>query len=181
MFADGAGIVYKAGDMDQEAAKNIIKQAILLERRGKAFYGKLASESQHIVLKDFFDMMANEEDNHIHVLSQQLKSLAADGRFSEGNLSSRQAENVSAAVLTPAIIESLITAEFESAAVSAAMAMEEKAIGLYRQWSTSATDPEEKRLFAWLAQWEGQHLKMLAEMDRQITERIWNDNRFWPY
>jgi rubrerythrin len=44
-----------------------------------------------------------------------------------------------------------------------------------------ATDLNEKELYAWLADWEQTHLKMLNEMNKQLMESIWNDNQFWPF
>ena len=32
----------------------------------------------------------------------------------------------------------------------------------------------------WLADWEKSHMTMLAELDKEIKEKIWYDNSFWP-
>ena len=60
------------------------------------------------------------------------------------------------------------------------MSMEESAIKLYSERADAATDPEEKALCKWLAEWETKHLEALATMDRELTEAVWNDNNLWP-
>ena len=48
---------------------SILKQAILLERRGKAFYTQVAEKTASPAVKEFFEMMAAEEDQHEMILS----------------------------------------------------------------------------------------------------------------
>jgi rubrerythrin len=59
--------------------------------------------------------------------------------------------------------------------------MEENAIKLYSERAVATTDPGEKALYDWLANWETQHLSFLADIDRDLTEDIWYDQNFWPF
>ena len=61
------------------------------------------------------------------------------------------------------------------------MNMEKKAITLYSERSKTASDEEEKAVYQWLVDWEKTHLQLLSEIDREVTEKIWNDNSFWPF
>ncbi|MCK7507656.1 MAG: hypothetical protein MZV70_28840 [Desulfobacterales bacterium] len=61
-------------------------------------------------------------------------------------------------------------ADFEAAAVAAAMSMEKNAIEIYSRRAAEAQDPDEKALYDWLAKWETAHLDFLAET-RQGTHR----------
>lgn len=54
-----------------QQAINILKTAILLERRGKAFYTQVARQSESKSARRIFEMMAEEEDAHIEFLSKQ--------------------------------------------------------------------------------------------------------------
>ncbi len=165
--------------MSDSAALTILKRAILLETRGKAFYKKAADDAEDKAIKEFFQMMASEEVSHIKILSEQYKSYQANGKFVP-----RSADEASATaadqIITDQIKNNIAAAGFESAAISAAMGMEERAIKLYSQRAGEATDPVEKALYQWLAEWESQHLEMLAKIDREVTETIWHDNNFWP-
>ena len=167
--------------MPENTPLEILKEAILLERRGRAFYRTVAGQSAHPDVRDFFDAMAEEESRHIRILSEQFKAVRKSGRFSPEPLDDEPDTAAADTVLSSAVREKISAADFEAAAISAAMGMEEKAIRLYAGRADAATDPEEARLYRWLADWEGGHLQALSEMDRALTEAIWHDNAFWPF
>ncbi|MFZ7127919.1 MAG: ferritin-like domain-containing protein [Desulfobacterales bacterium] len=167
--------------MENQAAVNALKQAILLERRGGAFYRKVADQAEKDPVKQFFDLMAREEELHEQILVGQLKVFNKSGRFEPLDGGSREIEGVAAKVITREIAQALSAAGFEAAAVSAAMALEKNAVRLYAERAEATADPEEKALYDWLAKWEQSHLEFLAELDREITESVWFDNSFWPF
>ncbi|MCG6894538.1 MAG: ferritin family protein [Desulfobacteraceae bacterium] len=167
--------------MTQDKALEILKQAILLERRGKSFYAETAKAAENQAVREFFLNMASEEERHIAILSEQFKSYTATGRFRAGGDADTNPESVAKTVLPSELQKRISAAGVEAAAVSAAMAMEERAVRLYAARSEEASDEAEKALYQWLARWETQHLETLAELDRALTETIWNDNSFWPF
>jgi rubrerythrin len=158
---------------------DILKNAILLEKRGRAFYGQVAEQAAHPEVKRFFEMMADEEAQHITILTEQFKTYRDSARFDP--LEPPAAEDIADKVLTGDLVEAIAAADYEAAAISAAMAMEKKAVRLYADRAASATDPQERALYDWLSRWEQSHLSFLSEVDREITERIWHDNRFWAF
>jgi rubrerythrin len=83
--------------------------------------------------------------------------------------------------LTAELKGQIAAAAFEAAAISAAIAMEEKAVAVYAGRQQAASDAEEKALYGWLAAWERDHLDFLVTLDREIKETVWNDNSFWPF
>ena len=170
--------------MTQSKSMEILKSAILLEQRGSAFYSKVASatESPAVTTRSpFFSMMAEEERRHIKVLSEQAKSVQEAGVFSSSSIQAEESSQVATRVLSEELKDQIAAAGFEAAAVSAAMAMEEQAIRLYSERADASDDPEEKRLYRWLAEWESEHLQFLSAIDRDITEKIWFDNSYWPF
>jgi rubrerythrin len=158
----------------------ILKSALLLEIRGKAFYEKAAAGADKQAVKDFFNKMAEDEVSHVEILSEQYRAFKKTGKFKPRALDGSQVK-VADAVISDNLKASIAAAGFESAAVSAAMGMEERAIKLYSKQAEDAEDPEEKALYKWLAEWETEHLEYLAKIDREITETIWHDNSFWPF
>ena len=60
--------------MSEDRATEILKNAILLEKRGQAFYGKVAAQASSEHVRDFFALMADEEARHVQILSEQFKS-----------------------------------------------------------------------------------------------------------
>jgi rubrerythrin len=166
--------------MEGTTALDILKRALLLEQRGKAFYAKVADQASAPAVKEFFGRMAEEEDQHVAVLSAQYREYQRKGSFSPPPDGSEPAGSLAAAVLTERLQREISEATFEAAAVSAAMTMERDAIRLYDGRAQAAADPEERALYRWLAEWEKEHLEFLAEVDRAVVEAAWNDNRFWP-
>jgi rubrerythrin len=165
--------------MTQNRSLDILKNAILQEKRGKAFYRAAASQSTHTDVKDFFETMAAEEVEHVKILSGQFKALKQTGKFNASDTSTMG--TISQNVLTPEVKARIAAADFEAAAISAAMLMEERAIALYAGRAEETEDPEEKKLYQWLADWEKKHLAFLAAIDEELKERIWNDSGFWPF
>ena len=159
---------------------NILKSALLLEMRGRSFYSKVASQTDKESVKAFFSMMAEEEEQHVRELSKQYKAYKAEGAFVP-SAAEEGSRDVADKVMTEGLKKQIDAAGFEAAAVAAAMNMEERAIRLYSDQAKAATDAEERAIYQWLADWERRHLDMLAEIDRGLTEDIWNDNNFWPF
>jgi len=101
----------------------ILKNAILLEKRGQAFYQTVADQTQTQAVKNFFEIMAGEEEQHIKILSEQFKSFKNNNKFKARDYVSKEAANVVSNVLTRELQERISGSGFESAAISAAIAM----------------------------------------------------------
>ena len=167
--------------MNDNTTLDILKNAILLERRGKAFYSEVANRTPYDAVKQFFNMMAAEEDKHIHILSDQFKSYQETKTFNSDHYDDTHTSNIASKILTKDLTDQISAAEFEAAAISAAMAMEKNAIRFYAERSEATIDHKEKALYRWLADWEHHHLSFLADIDKALTEKIWYDNKFWPF
>jgi len=166
--------------MADDKTTDILKSAILMEKRGQAFYEKVAQQASTEVVKRFFETMAAEEENHIRILSEQFKAYQANKQFNAGQFDDPHEPGIDSQVLSKEIKSEISAADYEAAAVSAAMSMEESAIKLYSGRAAAATDPNEKALYNWLAKWEMQHLNFLADIDRELKQDIWYDQSFWP-
>jgi len=55
--------------METKSTTDILKEAILLEQRGKAFYTNIASMTKSEAVRRIFSLIADEEDQHILFLS----------------------------------------------------------------------------------------------------------------
>lgn len=166
--------------MQTDKAFDILKSALLLERRARAFYGKLAEQTAKPAVREFFTLMTEEEDKHIEVLSAQFRAYRENGEFAGGDKSQQAAPDLSTQVLSDRMKRELAAADFEAAAIAAALSMERRAVQAYSERAAAATDPEEKELYRWLAAWETDHLEFLAKLDRELIDEAWNDSHFWP-
>lgn len=167
--------------MGAEQSLEILKEALLLEKRGKSFYSKVAEHTEHHAVRSFFEVMAEEEQGHIHMLLKQYRALKERGSFEPNTFNDDDPLKTANEVLNSEIVAKINGADYESAAISAAISMEERAVKVYSERAESATDNEEKRLYKWLARWERTHLHQLLEIDRIVSEKIWLDNSFWPF
>ncbi|MBT8351638.1 MAG: ferritin family protein [Deltaproteobacteria bacterium] len=167
--------------MTESKSLEIIKHAILLERRGRAFYRKVSEQTEDSAVREFFEMMAGEENKHISVLSEQYNLLQKEGHFSSAFSDISDTGATITEALSNEIKEKISAASYESAAISAAIGFEENAVKLYSSRADETEDPEEKKIYTWLANWERQHSKMLVEIDKALVETIWMDNKFWPF
>ena len=167
--------------MSEDRATEILKNAILLEKRGQAFYAKVAQQADGEAVKKFFTLMVEEEVSHVKMLSEQFKSYRAHKKFKPGAYQDQGEFKTASDILTKDLKKQISAADYEAAAIAAAMSMEKNAIEIYSRRAAEAQDPDEKALYEWLAKWETAHLNFLAKLDRELTEEIWHDNQFWPF
>ncbi|MFC1798520.1 ferritin family protein [Thermodesulfobacteriota bacterium] len=165
--------------MNENSTIDILKMAILLERRGKAFYSKAADVAENESVKAFFELMASEEDKHINVLSTQYKHYRKENKFIPESIN--ESTEIASTILNAELKDKISAAGFEAAAISAAIAMEERAIRLYTKRAADSDNDEEKSLFQWLADWEKEHLRFLNTIEKELIETVWFDNNFWPF
>jgi rubrerythrin len=167
--------------MDTNKTLDILKMAILMEKRGFAFYTTVADQAKDAEIGNIFRTMAAEESTHIKFLSEQFLSFEKNHEFTCPNLPDPAADGIANMILSEDVKNKISAAGYEAAAISAAIDMEKKAIEIYSKQSVSAIDPNEKKLFDWLAGWEQGHLKILNDLDNELKEKIWFDNQFWPF
>jgi len=167
--------------METSKTLEILKMAILMEKRGNAFYTKVAEQSADPDIKHIFSVIAEEEKLHIQFLSEQYASIEKFHSFREQPLPVPQADSIAALILSEEMIKKIAAAGYEAAAISAAIDMEKKAIDIYSAQAAESDNAHEKILYKWLADWEKGHLKVLNELDNELKEKIWYDNNFWPF
>ena len=86
--------------MSEEKTVEILKNAILLEKRGQAFYGKVAEQASGKAVKEFYEMMADEEVKHVKILSDQYKAYQQDHEFTPGEYNKAFSGKIASKVLT---------------------------------------------------------------------------------
>lgn len=161
---------------------DILKQAIIMENRGKSLYQMVANQTPSEEVKNIFKTMADEEQAHIEFLSKQFTHYKKNKKFDKNQLEAlAQEDAIANSILTEKIKKDISGAGFESAAISAAIDMESKSIEVYEQRAKESDDPNEKELYQWLADWEKGHYQLLLDLNKQLTEKVWNDNNFWPF
>ena len=161
--------------------EDILKTAILLELRGKAFYSTAASEARSESVRRIFTTMAEEEDGHIAFLSRQFAEYEKNGRFAQTDIKTPADDAEAVTILSEKVKKEISAASFEAAAISAAIDFENRAVEVYQGRANEATDPNEKETYQMLADWERTHFRLLHKLDEDLKEQIWHDNNFWPF
>jgi rubrerythrin len=167
--------------MDKSNTLDILKMAILMEKKGHSFYSTVANNASDPGIRHVFMVMADEETKHVKILSEQYIAFEKGKSFKKVDLPDLSREDFATLILTEEMKQKISSAGFEAAAISAAIDFEKKSIEVYSKQAEASTDPNEKSLFNWLADWEKGHLRILSELDNELKERIWNDNQFWPF
>jgi len=167
--------------MENQKAIDILKQAILLEKRGYSFYSTVADQCKDPDVKNIFLTMANEETMHVKFLSDQFAHFDKHHSFLKVNTSEMEEENAADHILSEEVKNKISAAGFEAAAISAAVDFEKRAIEIYSNRAVASEDPNEKELYTFLSTWEKTHLKILSDLDNELKEKVWFDNQFWPF
>jgi rubrerythrin len=158
---------------------DILKGALLLEHRGKALYSSVKESSKIESVRELFDMLVREEDKHIKMLNKQFSRLSKGESFDVSDLDKEKSSTMEA-IITEKIVQDVAGAGYEAAVISAALEFEKNAVKYYSEQAESAESEAEKKMFEWLANWEKNHMLMLAKVDNELKEKIWYDNQFWP-
>ncbi len=167
--------------MDKSKTLNILKNAFLMERQGKHLYETARDKADDKSVKDFFQGLVDDEQEHMDILEKQFKAYMSSGKFTAGGYDNDGASEPAPEILNDAVIKNINAAGFEATAITAAIGFEEKAIKLYALRSEETNDPEEKKLYKWLSVWESTHLKKLINLQEGLMDRVWEDNSFWPF
>lgn len=167
--------------MENKQVLEILKQAILLEKRGYSFYSTVAAQTTDPEIKHIFQVMADEETIHVKFLSDQFANYDKTKSFIKVDLPDTTNDAIANLVLSEEVKKKISAAGFEAAAIAAAIDMEKRAIEIYSRQAMNTEDPNEKELYKWLADWEKTHLKILNKLDDDLKEKIWFDNQFWPF
>jgi len=147
--------------------------ALLRERQGQAFYEQVAAQTRSPAVRELFRTLAEEERKHAELLVERGGRRAVE----PGPVP----DTLARLVLSRDIRRQLGAASYEAAAISAAIDMESKAVALYAERAGKSSDPQERGLYQWLADWERGHQRFLARIHEELLEEIWQDSRFWPF
>lgn len=166
--------------MKTEKSLEILKMAILMERRGYAFYSQVSKSTSSEEIRKIFETMANEELLHEKFLNDTFRSIIKENNIKSLTLP-KQEDKFTNLILTDKLKKEINAASYEAAAISAAIDMESNAIKVYADFAQKSETTEEKELFEWLSNWERTHHEILLNIDKELKESIWFDNQFWPF
>ncbi len=164
---------------EMNSVENVLKQAMLLEMQGKEFFQMAARTASSPVAQELFEHMVKEEEHHLHILQITFKKYLDEGKVS---LPGQDELNLKFdhPVLNRDFLAELKNSHFDSSAINIALTLEERAFKFYKKAESETEDPEMKKLFHWLTDWELDHHRQMLALDEEFREEVWNDSNFWP-
>lgn len=165
--------------MDESRMMDVLKGAIILERSAMALYSGLASGTADEGLRRLFGRLAGEEEVHRAWLERIFVEVSSEGADTGFSSALPKSDRVLDGILTEEISAGIASASFESAAVSAARALEERAVAYYAQGATGAEDPGEAGFYRMLSEWEQEHLETLTRLENSLHDNAMRDGGLW--
>jgi rubrerythrin len=156
-------------------AKNLnigrgIDIALKVERRGRAFYARNAKSIQNIEIKRFIEFLAGEEDKHISLISDLRASLKKRGVWLDA------AENPK---ILRRVLEDLrvfkakagreVREAGDITVILNALKTEKDLIEFYEKFAHHIKDPDGRKFFFKLSDWERTHYQLLEGIYDSIT------------
>ena len=144
---------------------NTLKQALKMEKDGKAFYERSLAKAENNLTKKIFASLIKAEDRHIQKIKQLYDSLMETGKWPEVALVREQKE-------TPDNIFSAAMAEMdkktkgtmsEIEALKMATKMEDEGMRYYQSKADNTQDPFEKKFYHLLVHEESEHYLSLLD------------------
>lgn len=153
---------------------NALKTAIKIEENGLDKFLQYARETKDMTGKNMFIRLAMDEHEHRKILEKQLNSLMEGKKWEPVDVPNSEIENMLPLIRekTQKIKGSYGVAEID--ALNTALDLEKKASEFFRQQADIVDEPEAKKLFIRLAEWEDAHFDIIqAELDAINHTGFW--------
>jgi rubrerythrin len=157
-----------------------LKDGIMTEIKGQQLYSHAATQTEDPSAKSMFETLAKEEEIHVQILQGQFESLSQEGRLDLSKVHPAEIDHGSGTVIDDAFRKSIKRGKFEMAVIGIGCDLENKAIAYYKEQAEKAEDPELRKLFEWMHDWEVGHLEYLSELERMMQDQYWAERDFSP-
>ena len=167
-------------DQAKSQLVDAIKNALMVEIKGQQLYSHAATQTQDPSAKVLFEMLANDEEQHVNILKKQYDSLLKDGKFDLESVHPAEVDHGSQDIVSDEFKKTIKRGDFEMAVIGIGCDLEAKAIAFYEKNAAESEDPQLKQLFTWLVEWEEGHLDQLKELENRYQDAYWADQGFSP-
>jgi rubrerythrin len=166
----------------REAVVDILKKAYQIEVDGYTFYSMTADKADKPAVRELFAKLASDEMQHQAYLREVLRHYDEKGAAAF-SLHQRPPElrAFSQQVFSDQFRAQANGAAFETAVLSVGMTLESRAIAYFTGAAEKAADSEVKAFYAFLADWEKQHLEALNTLYGMVRTDFWEQSGFAPF
>lgn len=155
-----------------ENVESTLQLAIQNEKTEKSFYENEANRANHKAAKALFNLLANQEEQHIKLLRAAHERAVASQQWPETVPSQIDGTDISAMfencaqTLDPSVHHNLD----EVQALNKAIAFEKNAEEFYHEVAQKCGNQQERRFFAALSKMEQRHRKWIEEFLHHLQE-----------
>lgn len=164
----------------REAMIQAVKDALMVEIKGQQLYSHAAETAKDPEVKEMFQMLANDEENHVKMLQAQFKPIMEEGRIVLEGFHPAELDHGSQSIIPDSFKKKIKGGEFEMAVIGIGCQLEVQAIAHYKSKAKNIEDPDLKQLFSWLSDWEEDHLNQLRELETMYQDAYWAEQGFSP-
>lgn len=157
-----------------------IKAALLTEVKGQQLYAHATTQVPDAAAKAMFEALARDEEEHIAILKRQYHNVMEKGRIDLSVIHPAEVDHGAASIISDAFRRSVKRGTFELAVVGIGCDLENRSIAFYREQAAKAEDPDLRKIFAWLAEWEVGHLEQLLSLEQMMQDAYWAEQGFSP-
>lgn len=167
-------------DAKQKRMLDAVKTALMTEIKGQQLYSHAVTQTPDPDAKAMFEALARDEEEHVAILKAQYRSLMEHGRMDLSAVHPAEVDHGAAPIIDDAFRAAVKRGTFEMAVIGIGCDLENKAISFYRAEAEKTEDPDLKKIFGWLAEWEVGHLHQLMEIEKVMQDAYWADQGFSP-
>jgi rubrerythrin len=162
----------------------ILKTALKIESDGATFYSMASKNSSNDSVKQIFDMLAGEEQNHYNFFLDYFRTLEKGVKYdletNVRNLLARYSE-AQKELFGADFTERLKADNHALSAVSIGIKLEDGSINFYKNQLKKAKTASEKKFYKFLIDAEIGHHDFLSKLEKEMFEDSWLNNRFSPF
>lgn len=166
----------------RQNALDALKIAIQTEIDGYNFYTLAAQRTRNADGKKMFEFLAGEETKHREILEQRYRNLFGGEPFGKLPKPTKvpRSYKTKSPIFSAEFSNRAKLPGFEMTALSIGILLEEKSIKFFNDLAGKTRNPETKKFFKGMADWEGEHLKLLMHQHNLLMKEYWREARFEP-
>ncbi len=157
-----------------------LKTAIVTELRGLEIYKAAAERSTDPAARTMFEKLADDERHHKDFLELNFKSILEQGTWAVPATPQTLSPLDDSNIVTPEFLKRVKGGSFEMGVVAAGAILELTAINFYARAAKECPDEESAKVFRFLSEWEGDHLKALNELEERLKDEYFASLGFNP-
>lgn len=157
-------------------------KALKAEHDGHYFYLSAAKTTEDPQGRTVFEMLADEEREHIEFLRAQYKAYMETGHAdTKVELRMKRALTGDSPIFSSAIKKNIKQAHYEMSALSIGILLEQNSVSFYESQAKAVEDAEARTLYTQLADWERGHLHALTQQENALKADYWSAAGFEPF